>query len=582
MAICLECEKEFTPSSQGFISAAGVHPEICPECAAAAAMVACKECGREFTPLKRRSLFAGASQSEICPECAGAAEAAFSRLMVEATPRVFITPAIIIINLIIFAAMLVSGVSPIDPNIEQLLKWGADFGPFTLNGQWWRLLSCAFIHIGALHLALNMWCLWSLGRLAERMFGNWTFLTLYLFSGLGGSIASLWWNPTIVSAGASGAVFGVSGGVVAFWLLGKSSIPRAVVKQNLGSVLGFTFYNLFYGFSKSGIDNAAHLGGLATGLALGALLQYSLTRAENPSRLRAVLVYAGVSLALLLGIGAAYKSSRPWIELETKWETANRSMDAGDFDQAIASYKEILEITPDLATARHDLGVAYLRKGLHDEALAALKQTIEISQDPELRAMAHHNLGLIYTEKMLHDEAITSFKKAIEIKPDYAAASHDLGVIYLRIGLNDEAIAAFKQTTAASDKPELRASAHNRLGLIYLDIERYDEAIDSLENSVRLQPSDSLTYFLLGNSYLGKKLYEKAIGAYQRALEFMPDFAEAQAGLGQAYEDSGLYDQAIAAYQNALKSKPDDETLREDLKRVSVKKSGGAKNGRVK
>jgi membrane associated rhomboid family serine protease len=174
-------------------------------------------------------------------------------MMVEATPRVFVTPAIIIINLTIFAAMLVFGVSPIDPNIEQLLKWGADYGPVTLNGQWWRLLSCAFVHIGALHLALNMWCLWNLGRLAERMFG--------------------------------------------------------------------------------------------------ALLQYPLTRAENPSRLRAVLAYAGVSLALLLGIGAAYKSNRPFIKLET----ANESLEAGDFDQAIARYKEALEIKPDLAVARNDL-----------------------------------------------------------------------------------------------------------------------------------------------------------------------------------------------------------------------------------
>jgi membrane associated rhomboid family serine protease len=236
MAICLECEKEYPPSSQAFRSAAGVHPELCPECAAAAAMVACKECGRKFTPSKRRPLFAWSNQTEICPECVEAAEAAFSRLMVEATPRVFITPAIIIINLIIFAAMIVFGVSPINPKIEQLLMWGADYGPVTLNGQWWRLLSCAFVHIGALHLALNMWCLWSLGRLAERMFGNGTFLALYLLSGLGSSIASVWWNPAVVSAGASGAVLGVAGGVIAFWQLGKSSIPRAAIKQNLSSV----------------------------------------------------------------------------------------------------------------------------------------------------------------------------------------------------------------------------------------------------------------------------------------------------------------------------------------------------------
>src|SRR5262245_3747485 len=573
MAICLECEKEYTPSPEGFMSATGVHPELCPECAAAAAMAACKECRREFTPPKRRPLFTRSVRSEICPECVEAAEAAFSRLMVEATPRVFITPAIIIINLVIFAAMLVFGVSPINPKIEQLIMWGADFGPYTLDGQWWRLLSCAFVHIGALHLALNMWCLWNLGRLAERMFGNRTFLALYLLSGLGGSIASVWWNPNIVSAGASGAVFGVAGGVMAFWQLGKSSIPRAVVKQNLGSVLTFAVYNLSYGFFHSGIDNAAHIGGLVTGLALGASLRHPLTRTEGESRLRAAIAYSGVSLALLLGIGAAYKSNRLFIKLVK----ASSALEAGDNDKAIASYKEALEINPDLAEARNKLGAAYLRKGLHDEALAAFKRTIEVSQDPRVSALAHYNLGLIYAMKELNEEAITSFKKAIENKPDYAEAIHNLGSAYMKIGLNDEAITAFRQTIEASRKPELRAKAYLNLGLIYTNTELYDEAIDSFEKSLRLQPSDPDTYFILGDCYLVKELYEKAIGAYQRALELRPDFAEAQAGLGHAYEDKGLYDQAIAAYQNALKSKPDDDLAREDLKRVSLKQRGAKK-----
>jgi rhomboid protease GluP len=557
------------------MSATGVHPELCPECAAAAEMAACKECGRKFTPPKRRPLFTRSVRSEICPECVEAAEAAFSGLMVEATPRVFITPAIIIINLIIFVAMLVCGVSPINPKIEQLIMWGADFGPATLDGQWWRLLSCAFVHIGVLHLALNMWCLWSLGRLAERMFGNRTFLALYLFSGLGGSIASVWWNPAIVSAGASGAVFGVAGGLIAFWQLGKSSIPRAVVKQNLSSVLIFAVYNLSYGFFNSGIDNAGHIGGLVTGLALGASLQKPLTRTEGSSHLRAALAYLGVSLALLLGIGATYKSNRPFFKLVK----ASRALEAGDVDKAIASYKEALEIKPDLAEARNDLGGAYFKKGLHDEALAAFKQTIEVSQDPWVCALAHYNLGLIYTIKDLNEEAITSFKKAIENKPDYAEAIHNLGSAYMRIGLNEEAITAFKQTIETSRRPELRALAYCNLGLIYANTELYDEAIDSLEKSMRLQSSNPDSYNLLGYCYGGKKLYEKAIGAYQRALELRPDFAEAQVGLGHAYEASGLYDQAIASYQHALKSKPDDEAVREGLKRLSLKQSGGKNEG---
>jgi len=131
---------------------------------------------------------------------------------------------------VVFVIMVALGVGLLQPTSEQLLIFGANFGPLTVNQQWWRLLSCTFVHIGIMHLLLNMWCLWNLGNLAERMFGNFAFVMLYLLSGLGGSIASLWWNPTIVSAGASSAVFGVAGSVIAFLHFGKVHLPPVAVK----------------------------------------------------------------------------------------------------------------------------------------------------------------------------------------------------------------------------------------------------------------------------------------------------------------------------------------------------------------
>src|SRR5262249_58687152 len=146
-----------------------------------------------------------------------------------------------------------------------------------VDGEWWRLLSSNFAHIGVVHLLLNMWCLWSLGRLAERMFGNWTFLAIYLLSGLGGSLASICWNPSIVSAGASGAVFGVAGGLAAFWYFGKVALPRSIIKRDFASILTFVGYNLSYGFARGGVDNAGHIGGLFVRFSLGALLHRALS-----------------------------------------------------------------------------------------------------------------------------------------------------------------------------------------------------------------------------------------------------------------------------------------------------------------
>src|ERR1700746_964238 len=82
-----------------------------------------------------------------------------------AEPSFPATNTLITINLVVYAAMGLSGVSLLETRIDQLLRWGADFGPLTLHGQWWRLLSSAFVHGGLLHIGFNMYCFWSIGRL---------------------------------------------------------------------------------------------------------------------------------------------------------------------------------------------------------------------------------------------------------------------------------------------------------------------------------------------------------------------------------------------------------------------------------
>jgi rhomboid protease GluP len=225
----------------------------------------------------------------------------FGQLLAASTPRYFVAPTFIGLNVAAFLLMALFGVSPFDPTGEQLLIWGANFGPFTLGGEWWRLLSSTFIHIGIIHLALNMQCLWRLGRLTERLYGNWAFLTLYALSGLGGSVASLWWNPVTISAGASGAIFGVAGGLVAFLYLGKLPLPRSAIRSILSSTLIFVGYNLLYGFANTGIDNAAHIGGLVTGALVGALLTRPLPPPEGFSRLPKYFIATGLVMLLVAG-----------------------------------------------------------------------------------------------------------------------------------------------------------------------------------------------------------------------------------------------------------------------------------------
>ena len=195
----------------------------------------------------------------------------FSQALLESTPAAFVTPTLIAINAIVFALMVVNGVPMFDPSVDNLIRWGADFGPLTMHGEWWRILTAMFVHVGLVHLLMNMAILWNIGMFTERIFGNRGFTLLYLLAGLGGSLASLAWRPLTVSAGASGAIFGLYGGLLALLMRHRQIIPQEVLRPLLKGALVFLGYNLIYGLARSEIDMAAHLGGLAT-LAAGLVL----------------------------------------------------------------------------------------------------------------------------------------------------------------------------------------------------------------------------------------------------------------------------------------------------------------------
>lgn len=190
----------------------------------------------------------------------------------------FVTPLIIDINLAIFILMVVSGVNFMTPDTTSLLNWGANFRPSTLAGEWWRLLTNCFLHIGVIHLLLNMYALLYIGVLLEPILGRARFFTAYILTGIAASVASLWWHDLTVSAGASGAIFGMYGVFIA--LLTTNLIEKNARQQLLASISIFVGYNLIYGL-KGGIDNAAHIGGLVSGLFIGYALIPSLKKNDD-------------------------------------------------------------------------------------------------------------------------------------------------------------------------------------------------------------------------------------------------------------------------------------------------------------
>src|SRR5664279_5484277 len=146
-----------------------------------------------------------------------------------------------------------------------------------------------------------MFVLWDIGSFMERLLGRAGMASLYVLTGLAGSIASMWWNPYIVSAGASGAIFGLYGGLIGYLLAGSQDIPRDVANKLKKNALIFLGYNLLWGFTHRGLDMAGHLGGLIGGLACGFAMARML-KAEGlaaRSRITFQIFFSGLAILVL-------------------------------------------------------------------------------------------------------------------------------------------------------------------------------------------------------------------------------------------------------------------------------------------
>ena len=192
--------------------------------------------------------------------------------------RPLVTYVLIGINALVWLAMTLMGGSE---NPRVLLLFGAKYNPLIVAGQYWRLLTACFIHIGLMHLLFNGYALLRFGFDVESRYGHARFLMIYLLSGLMGSVLSFLGNPSL-SAGASGAIFGLIGAVIAFFVSHRDEFG-AWGRRRLSSLLVIAGYNLVFGLANPGIDNLGHIGGLIAGLALGWALSPEYRLALSPS-----------------------------------------------------------------------------------------------------------------------------------------------------------------------------------------------------------------------------------------------------------------------------------------------------------
>ena len=222
--------------------------------------------------LQRRGLLpdapapAAPTPAEEPPETWGQLLRQLGRGLFWPSPPYVAVPLLIDLTVLVWLVMVLSGVSATAPTGRELAAWGSNVSSLTLHGQPWRLLTSLFVHGGATHLALNMFSLWLLGLMLEQRVGPGRLLAVYLASGVAASLATVWYHAGgINSTGASGAIFGLYGFMLALLLSKKIVLDKSDRRAMLGLVVYLVLSNLISGLAGN-IDNIAHVGGLLMGL----------------------------------------------------------------------------------------------------------------------------------------------------------------------------------------------------------------------------------------------------------------------------------------------------------------------------
>jgi rhomboid protease GluP len=394
----------------------------------------------------------------------------------------------------------------------EALQWGANVGRYTLSGEWWRLLTCVFVHGYLLHIAFNMWCLWNLGELSESLYGRWTYAAVYLISGVGASLASTAWRPDGSSVGASGAIFGLAGALIAAFKLGEFSVPRAALSGTLRSLMVFVVFNLVLGARPgSATDNAAHIGGLITGLILGALIALIAPQQDHAPRRAAVffvmtLALAGSAVELAHAHGFTLRLGRA--------NFGQSGFSQSNVDQMIGALRKKIQQHPDDASAHYALARAYFAKG-------------QLTQGED------------------------ELKRVLQLQPQNTAARMNLGAAYLGQGQSKEAQDAFTQLLAQEPN---NAEAHVGLGMAMAGQQNHAAAIEEYKTALRLDPQASDVHYRMGLSLAQLKQYDDAIAAFRKEQQSGDD-SEIETALADAYQAKGMTQQAEDARSKAAQMK---------------------------
>ena len=290
-------------------------------------------------------------------------------------------------------------------NTSVLINFGAKVNWLILEGEWWRLFAPIVLHIGLLHLFMNTLALYYIGITVEKIYGNLRFLFIYLFAGFCGSLASLLFSPNI-SAGASGAIFGLFGALLYFGVIYPKLFFRTM-GMNILFVIGI---NLVFGFSFSGVDNAGHIGGLIGGFIGAAIIHF-----PRKKGLITQIVALLLSIALIYGIFQySFTHSGQFVDEQSTIVLVQEYINHEEFAQAYELLNEFSKQHENTANSLFLQSYVEIKLEKLDEAKAHLHQVIEKKSDFH---EAFYNLSLIYLDEADYMAAKEYARKALESQP---------------------------------------------------------------------------------------------------------------------------------------------------------------------
>ncbi|MBM4081130.1 MAG: rhomboid family intramembrane serine protease, partial [Planctomycetes bacterium] len=454
-----------------------------------------------------------------------------------------VTYGLLVVNLLVFLAMSHQGGST---NIEVLQRFGANDARRIWDGEYWRLITPIFLHIGMLHLLLNGFALLALGPEVERHLGGPLFLLLYLLSGLCGNVATLLFTHGL-SAGASGAIFGLAGAILMLEVLHGVNPFKFMARREGYSILPIILINLILGFQIPQIDNSGHIGGLLGGIVFGYCLLAEKLGRGAPERRMGIAISGVTLLAVSLGYGLfpvfdsrwyshrgiAFLEREDFAHAREQFTHALRAFPRSHLPylllgeaeeglhhptEALRAYAQAVHLKPDDPFALDKLAQAHATEGRFALAIPYLEKAVRL-HEPSRRS--YERLGVLYERVGRHDKALIAYKSATAVHPHDDALWLRLGAAHLS-GPNREYLAALDAFERA-----LAIQPHNAVALsmkahCLLRLGRFEESLKDAAEIVQRHPKDGLGYMDAASAYMAMKEFEKAIECAARAMKLSP------------------------------------------------------------